>query len=102
MDMPGIDRDSVRAELLKILTNLREDWDFSDEITEKTGLFSDMGFESIDAVALGSAIEEHFNQSLPFAEFLAKAYERQANDISIGELLDFMLLHLKPAQGTVK
>ena len=42
--MPGNDRKAVRAELIKILTNLREDWDFSDEITEKTGLFSDMGF----------------------------------------------------------
>ena len=98
--MPKLDRSAVRAELLKILTNLREDWDFSDEITEKTGLFSDMQFESIDAVALGSAIEEHFNQSLPFAEFLAKAYERQANDITIGELLDFILLHLRPVQET--
>jgi acyl carrier protein len=96
--MPKLDRSAVHAELLKVLTNLREDWDFSDEITEKTGLFSDMQFESIDAVALGSAIEEHFNQSLPFAEFLAKAYERQANDITIGELLDFILLHLRPVQ----
>ena len=98
--MSKLDRSAVRAELLKILTNLREDWDFSDEITDKTGLFSDMQFESIDAVALGSAIEEHFNQSLPFAEFLAKAYERQANDITIGELLDFILLHLRPVQET--
>jgi len=96
--MSNPDRGVVRAELLKILTNLREDWDFSDEITEKTGLFSDMQFESIDAVALGSAIEEHFNQSLPFAEFLGKAYERQANDIKIGEVLDFMMLHLRPVQ----
>ncbi len=96
--MSTLDRNSVRAELLKILTNLRDDWDYSDEITEKTGLFSDMQFESIDAVALGSAIEEHFNQSLPFAEFLAKAYERQAEDISIGELLDFIMLHLRPVQ----
>lgn len=98
--MPELDRKVVREELLKILTNLREDWDFSDEITEKTGLFSDMQFESIDAVALGSAIEERFKQSLPFAEFLAKAYERQASDIKIGEVLDFMMLHLRPVQET--
>ena len=86
--------------MLKVVSNLREDWDHSDEITEKTGLFSDLQFESIDAVALGSAIEEHFNQSLPFAEFLAKAYERQAKDITIGDLLDFILLHLRPVQET--
>ncbi len=98
--MSNPDRGAVRTELLKILTNLREDWDYSDEITEQTGLFSDMQFESIDAVALGSAIEEHFNQSLPFAEFLAKAYERQAEDITIGELLDFIMLHLKSPGGS--
>jgi acyl carrier protein len=98
--MSKLDRSAVHAELLKVVSNLREDWDHSDEITEKTGLFSDLQFESIDAVALGSAIEEHFNQSLPFAEFLAKAYERQAKDITIGDLLDFILLHLRPVQET--
>ncbi|MEK6798088.1 MAG: phosphopantetheine-binding protein [Planctomycetota bacterium] len=98
--MQTLDRDVVRGELLKILTDLREDWEYTDEITEKTGLFTDMQFESIDAVALGSSVEEHFNQSLPFAEFLAQAYKRQANDISIGELLDFLMLHLKPKQET--
>jgi acyl carrier protein len=75
---------------MKILTDLREDWDYSDEVTEQTGLFSDMEFESIDAVALGSAIEDHFNQRIPFSEFLAGAYERKAEDISVGELLDFV------------
>jgi acyl carrier protein len=91
-----LDRHTVRSELMNILTGLRQDWEYSGEITEQTGLFRDMEFESIDAVALGSSIEEHFNQSLPFAEFLAKAYERQAKDITIGELLDFLLEHLAP------
>ena len=79
---------------MKIMTELRDDWEYSGEITEGTGMFRDLGFESIDAVALGSAIEDHYNRSLPFAEFLMKANERQATDITIGELLDFVTEHL--------
>ena len=97
--MNGFDRAQVRMDLLRILTELREDWEYSDEITEATGIFRDLQFESIDAVALGSSIEEHFNQTLPFAEFLAKAYERKAKDITIGELLDFLMTNLKPAEA---
>lgn len=92
------DRNTLRDEVLKILTDLREDWEYSDEITEQTGLFGDLEFESIDAVAMGSAIEEHFNQSLPFAEFLTKANERQAEDITVGEVLDFLVENLDPLQ----
>jgi len=92
------DRNILREEILKILTELREDWEYSDEITEQTGIFRDLEFESIDAVAMGSAIEEHFNQSLPFAEFLTKANERQAEDITVGDVLDFLVANLKPVQ----
>ncbi len=96
--MRRFDRDTVRDDLMKIMAELREDWEYSEEITERTGIFRDLGFESIDAVALGSAIEEQYNRSLPFAEFLMKAYERKATDITIGELLDFLMEHL-PATG---
>ena len=92
--MKELDRLAVRNDLLTILTELREDWEYSDEITEQTGIFGDLGFESIDAVALGSAIEEHFDQSLPFAEFLTKAGERQAKDITVRDLLDFLMVSL--------
>lgn len=97
--MQRLNREQIRADLMKIMTDLRDDWDYSDEITEKTGIFRDLGFESIDAVALGSAIEDHYNRSLPFAEFLMKANERQATDITVGELLDFLGEHLSSAES---
>jgi len=37
-----------------------------------------MGFESIDVVAFGMAIEEHYKQAFPFAEFLAAVGQREA------------------------
>ena len=88
--MPQFSRERLRKDLMDIMAELRDDWEYSGEITEETGIFRELGFESIDAVALGSAIEDHYDRSLPFAEFLMKANERQATDITIGELLDFM------------
>ena len=94
------DHRTIRNDLLKILTELRDDWEYSGEITEQTGIFQDLEFESIDAVALGTAIEEHYNQSLPFAEFLTKASERKATDITVGELVSFLVENLQPSRGT--
>lgn len=89
--MSKFDRPAIQSDLLKILTDLRDDWEYSGEITAATGIFRDLEFESIDAVALGSAIEDHYNRSLPFAEYLMRANERKAKDITIGELVDFLM-----------
>ncbi len=91
----SVDRKEIMRDLTQILTELREDWDYDGEITEETGIFADLGFESIDAVALGSAIEDHYNQSLPFAEFLTKAGERQATDIYVRDLVEFLATQVK-------
>ena len=93
--MQTLDREKIRGDLLKVLGELRDDWEYSGEITSGTGLFGDLQFESIDAVALGSAIEDHYNRSLPFAEFLMKANERKATEITIGELVDFLMENLQ-------
>lgn len=90
-------RYAVRDELIEILKQIRDDWESSTDITEATGLFRDLGFESIDAVALGSSLEDHFDQSLPFAEFLTKAREQQVPDITVGRLVDFLMQSLDHA-----
>lgn len=92
--MTGLDRQTVKDSLMNMLKDLREDWEYSEELTEETGIFRDLGFESIDAVALGAAIEEHFGQQLPFAEFLTHARDQNLEDIKIGYLLDFLMSHL--------
>lgn len=93
--MTEVDRQTVKDKLMSMLLELREDWEYSAELTEKTGLFKDLGFESIDAVALGAEIEEHFGQNLPFAEFLTRAGEQGLEDITIGHLLDFLVTNLR-------
>jgi acyl carrier protein len=88
-------RDRVRNDLILLLENAREDRDHSLTITDSTGIFRQLGFESIDAVGLGSALEGHFEQSLPFPEFMARAQEQKLADITVGQLIDFLMANLE-------
>jgi acyl carrier protein len=87
---------------MTLLKSLRDDWEYSAELTDDTGLFGDLGFESIDAVALGAAIEEHFGRQLPFAEFLTGAKEKGLEDITIGYLLQFLVTNLNGAEAVTQ
>jgi acyl carrier protein len=93
-----ITRDQVRDYVLQKLQELSQDWDnpaSPADVSQASLLFSELGFESLDAVVLGVAIQEHFGCPLPFAELLAELGERR-RDLSIGELIDFVYLHLSP------
>lgn len=93
--MTSVSRDHVRDELLTILTNIRDDWEGSAaEIADNTGLFGDLGFESIDAIALGNELEDHFNRALPFVTFLTQAREEHWTDITVGRLTEFLVVSL--------
>jgi len=97
--MESFERPAVKAALMGMLKELREDWEYSGEITEETGIFGDLGFESVDAVALSAAVEDHFGRSLPFAEFLTRAREQNMKDITIGYFLDFLMTQLNGSKG---
>ena len=86
---------------MALLKSLKEDWDYSGELHDETGIFGDLGFESIDAVALGGAIEERFGEQLPFAEFLTVAKDKNLSDITIGYLVEFLTANLTSARGTL-
>jgi acyl carrier protein len=94
-------REQIRAELIELLKQAREDWDDSTVITDETGLFLDLGFESIDAVGLGSVLEQHFGKILPFPEFMSRAREEDLSDITVGRLVEFLAMNLdtSPAVG---
>lgn len=92
--MKPLTRERVREDLIELLKDAREDWDHALVITDQTGIFNELGFESIDAVGLSSALEGHFEQSLPFPEFMARAKEQNLKDITVGQLLDFLMQNL--------
>jgi len=92
--MQTLTRERVRQDLIELLKDAREDWDTSVTVTDQTGIFNELGLESIDAVGLSSALEGHFEQTLPFPEFMSKAKEQNLKDITVGQLLDFLMTNL--------
>ena len=92
--MEKLTRDQVRSALIRLLKEAREDWDDSIVVTDATGIFRELGFESIDAIGLGSALEEHFGGVLPFPEFMSKARDAHVHDITVGMVLDFLMQNI--------
>ena len=76
-------------EILDLMETLADDWEYGGDLSEETFLFADLGFESLDLVVLGTAIQERFGR-MPFAEFLADIGQRTERDVSIGELVSFV------------
>ena len=85
--------EAILADLIGILRGMT-DWEYSEPISRETRFFADLGFESIDAVVFGEAIEAHYRQRFPYAEFLTKLAEREQRDLPLGELVDFTRSHL--------
>jgi acyl carrier protein len=83
-------REQIAVDLEKIFKDTMGDWEYSGEITPETRLFADLGLESIDMVALGAAIEEHYGRTFPFAQWLSQLREQQVDDIRVNEVVQFL------------
>ncbi len=90
--------DQVMADVLNLLNEVSDDWEYSGTITPQTGLLSDLGFESLELVILGVSIQEHYKQTIPFPEFLADIGERDVPDIYVGDLVEFVHQHVGHAE----
>jgi acyl carrier protein len=91
------DRAEIEAHLTKLLEELSRDWDYDAAIGPDTGLFADLGYESLDAVILGTAIQEHYDCAMPFEELLADVGQRDVRELTVGELVGFVQTHLAAA-----
>jgi acyl carrier protein len=86
-------RQEILTYLLQKMGELTQDWDYADPVHPESRLFTELGFESLDAVVLCTAIQEHYKTQMPFAELLAEIGQQQ-RDLSINELVDFVDTHL--------
>ena len=86
-------QNSVLADLARLLGNFHGR-EYSGEIGPETRFFADLGLASIDAVVLGEKLEGLYGCRLPFAELMAELGRRTDRDLSVGELVEFLLLHL--------
>ncbi len=92
--METLTKEQIFIDVRALLDELKGDWDYEDDITHETTLFADLGFESIDAVALAAAIEEHYQRRLPFAEYLANLAQQEVPDITVEDIVTFTFDHL--------
>jgi acyl carrier protein len=83
----------ILAYVLKTVQDLCQDWDYADPVGPDSLLFTGLGMESLDAVVLCTAIQEHYRITMPFAELLAVIGQKQ-RDLSIQELADFVNQHV--------
>jgi acyl carrier protein len=92
------DDPKVRDELLDLVNEVADDWEYDGEITGETRFLADMGLESLDLVVLGTMIQHRYGR-LPFSEWLAAIGERpvEERDVSIDELVEFICVHRQPA-----
>jgi len=91
-------RQEILDYLLQKMGELTGDWDYPDPVRPESKLFTELGFESLDAVVLCTAIQEHYQTPMPFAELLAEIGQQQ-RDLSIDELTDFVNTHLGGPAG---
>lgn len=84
----------IEAQVVTLIGEIARDWDYTDAIGPNTRLFRDLGFESLDAVVLGTAIQERFQRNMPFAELLADVGQRPTPELTLGELVAFIQTHV--------
>lgn len=82
----------ILAYVLQTVQDLCQDWDYADPVGPGSLLFTGLGMESLDAVVLCTAIQEHYRITMPFAELLADIGQKQ-RDLSIAELAEFVNQH---------
>src|SRR5262245_16027595 len=94
----------VLDEVLRLMTELADDWGYSDPITPETRLIRELRVESLGLVVLGTSLQERYGK-LPFPEFLAEIGQRPLDerDLSIGELVEFVCRHTtRSADGGIE
>jgi len=90
--------EALLADLADLLRNF-QGREYSGAIDRRTRFFSDLGFASIDAVVLGEELERRYGRKFPYNQLLAELGRRQAEDIEVGELADFLAVHLQAEEG---
>jgi acyl carrier protein len=95
--MTGTDP-QVQEEILAMVSELAEDWEYDGELTPDTRFLADMGLESLDIVVIGTMLQHRYGR-LPFTEWLAEIGERppEERDVTVSELVIFVCGHREAA-----
>jgi acyl carrier protein len=84
----------ITRDLAEVMNRAFPDRDLPADVGPETRIFADLGLASIDVVVLGERLEQFYGRRLPFGPFLAGLRAKGADDLSIGDLIAFLLQQL--------
>ena len=84
----------ILADVLAMIDELADDWEYDGEIAPGTYFLADMGLESLDLVVLATMIQQRYGR-LPFPEWFAEIGRRpvEERDVNVAELVGFIGEH---------
>jgi acyl carrier protein len=91
--------DVILRDLANVMAATFPDRDPPPGIGAEMRLFADLGLASIDVVVLGERLEQYYSRRLPFGSFLADLRKRGADDLALGDLVEFLQQHVEPVRG---
>ena len=90
-------REDIQSQVINILQEMTADWEMEhDEVIEpETRLMEDLAFESLDVVQLVVALEKGLGRKgLPFEKLFMQDGD-YVDEISVREIVDFLIENLK-------
>lgn len=93
--MSFTDLDNVLENVMKVMGDLADEWEYSGPITPDTRFFADMEVRSLDFVILSTAMVKLYGR-LPFDQFYTELSERppEEREVTVREYAQFVRRHL--------
>lgn len=87
-------RDEVVRDTFRFLQERADEQGEDVDPSEDMYLLGDMDWSSLEMVVLANAAQQHYRQHFPFEELFANLAEREHNDLTVREWVDFVYQHL--------
>jgi acyl carrier protein len=95
--------EAVLADIAGMLRVLLEEYGVDDaEITMTTTFHDDLELESIDLVGLSGSLRERYGDRVNFAAFIAELELDEIIALTVGQLVDYVVVSLVTAQGETR
>ena len=96
----AVDPGEVLATISEMLRDSAGEFGADAEITPDSTFYG-LGLESLDIVALGGRVQAHYGWAVNFAVFAARVDVRKLDEVTLGQMVDFVVASLNdPAART--
>ncbi|WP_371106085.1 MULTISPECIES: acyl carrier protein [Streptomyces] len=90
------DAPAVLAEISGMLRTMLDEYGLDDiEVTMETRFTEDLELESIDLVTLAGSLETRYGRQVNFAEFVADLELDEIIDLTVGQLVEYVVRCLR-------